>query len=264
MSPRCFGESPEPESKQTTQDNQFKGSLFLIGGAADKTLADFVKIAGGDKANIAIITHASEDPDKSGDDIANLFNSLGVKDSTIILPGKAGLPKDANAVYMCGGDQNRLMRLMDHSLAKQLESFLSEGGLIGGSSAGAAAVATTMIAGGMADGVIRPNSLRLVQGLGLFKKVVVDTHVNTESRDARSMVAICILEDIVSMGLDEDTAIHVRADKVVVYGIGHARLFKPSTGHKGRMTVSKDGTRASVSNVAVTFLSAGDEFDTPR
>src|SRR5262245_40888104 len=101
-----------------------KASFFLIGGAADQVLADFVKLAGGDKANIAIITHASATPAETGDDLQNTFTALGVKRSTVILPSsKVGLPKDANAVYICGGDQSRLKRLLDDPLLDQLQTF---------------------------------------------------------------------------------------------------------------------------------------------
>jgi cyanophycinase len=245
--------------------NQFKGSLFLIGGAADSTLSDFVKLAGGSKANIAIITHASSEPDKTGDACANDFASLGVKHTTIIVPGhKGGLPKDCNAVFICGGDQNRLLRLLDDPLPKQLRTFLKDGGLIGGSSAGAACAAVKMIAGGMSDKVIRPNSLLLADGLGLLEGVVIDTHVGARSRDCRSMVAITMLDDILAIGLDEDTAIYVSQGKAVVYGAGHVRLFRASPGKKAVLKLSQDKTRGSVSDVLVSYLTAGDEFDVPR
>jgi len=252
-----------PDESKTK--NQFKGSMFLIGGNADTTLSDFVKLAGGEKANIAIITHASSEPDKAGDELANIFASLGVKHTTVILPGqKGGLSKDTNAVFICGGDQNRLMRLIDESLLKQLKTFLTEGGLIGGSSAGAAAAVPTMIAGGMSDKVIRPNSLLLADGLGLLEGVIVDTHVGQRSRDCRSMTALTMVDDTLAVGLDEDTAIYVSQGKAVVYGKGHARLFRCSNGHRSTMKVSQDGTYGSVSDVLVSYLSAGEEFKVPR
>jgi cyanophycinase len=245
--------------------NQFKGSLFLIGGAADSTLADFVKLAGTDKANIAIITHASAEPDKAGDEMANAFASLGVKHTTVIQPGhKGGLPKDTNAVFICGGDQNRLTRLLDDPLPKQLKTFLNDGGLIGGTSAGAAAAVKTMIAGGMSDKIVRPNSLRLADGLGLLAGMIVDTHVGERSRDCRSMVAVTMLDDVLAVGLDEDTAIYISNGKAVVYGKGHARLFRTSTGKKAAMKLSQDGTTGSVSDILVSYLTAGEEFKLPQ
>lgn len=265
LSTSSLDEQKTSAAEEEQKMNQFKGTLFLIGGAADSTLADFVKLAGADKANIAIITHASAEPDKAGDEMANAFASLGVKHTTVIQPGhKGGLPKDTNAVFICGGDQNRLTRLLDDPLPKQLKSFLNDGGLIGGTSAGAAAAVKTMIAGGMSDKIVRPNSLRLADGLGLLDGMVIDTHVGERSRDCRSMVVVTMLDDVLAVGLDEDTAIYISNGKAVVYGKGHARLFKTSNGKKAPMKLSADGTTGSISEVLVSYLTAGEEFKIPQ
>lgn len=254
----------KPVTEQPGPKNQFKGSFFLIGGASDSTFSDFAKIAGGDKANIAIITHASSEPDKAGDEAANGFASLGVKHTTVLLPGhKGGLPKDANAVWICGGDQNRITRLLDDPLPKQLKTFVNDGNLVGGSSAGAAVVVTQMIAGGMSDKIIRPNSLRLAPGLNLLEGVIIDTHVGQRSRDCRLMVAVTMLDDILAVGLDEDTAIYITQGKATVYGKGHVHLFRANKKPRAILKLTTDGTAGSVSDVNVSFLTAGDEFDLP-
>jgi cyanophycinase len=232
-----------------------------VGGAADSVLSDFVRLAGGEKANIAIITHASEDPASAGDELQNALTALNVKNTTVILPGNTtGLPSGTNAVFICGGDQNRLKRLLTDPLLKQLSHF---DGLIGGSSAGAMIAAPRMIAGGMDENTVRAQRLKVVDGLVFLPKVVVDTHVGQRSRDTRCAAALALIPEVkLAIGLDEDTAVHVdKTGKCTVYGAGHARLF--TRGPKFSSTISKvlKGEIANVRDLRLSLLCSGDEFD---
>lgn len=247
---------------QAASGNAPKAAFFLIGGNAKSTLSDFVRLAGGDKANIAIITHAAEDPAKVGDDLQNSFNELGVKNTTVILPGtKTGLPKDTTAVYMCGGTQTRLKRLLEEPMLSQLLTF---DGLIGGSSAGAMIAAPRMIAGGMDDHVVKARSLNIVDGLNFVPRVVIDTHVGERSRDTRLMTALVLIETAdLGIGLDEDTAVYIHDGKAKVYGEGNVRLFKRGEGFRSNVEARGKNTLSSVHNVVMSVLSSGDEFDLP-
>ena len=243
-----------------------KASFFLIGGAADTTLSDFVKLAeelAGKQPNIAIITHASSTPAETGDDLQNSFEALGVKRTTVILPGsKVGIPKDCNAIYLCGGDQARLKRLLDEPFLGQLTTFE---GLIGGSSAGAMIAAPEMITRGMDGGTIRAQALKIVDGLSFLPGCVVDTHAGQRSRDTRSLAALALIADAkLAIALDEDTAVYINKDgKARVYGQGHVRLFKRGEGFSSNIKETKKGLVANVKNVIMSALCEGDEFDIP-
>lgn len=247
---------------QSASSNAPKAAFFLIGGNAKSTLSDFVQLAGGDKANIAIITHAAEEPAKMGDDLQNSFNELGVKNTTVILPGsKTGLPKDTTAVYMCGGTQTRLKRLLEEPMLSQLLTF---DGLIGGSSAGAMIASPRMIAGGMDDHVVKARSLNIVEGLNFVPHVVIDTHVGERSRDTRLMAALVLIETAdLGIGLDEDTAVYIHDGKAKVYGEGNVRLFKRGEGFRSNVEARGKNTLSSVHNVVISVLSSGDDFDLP-
>jgi cyanophycinase len=241
--------------------SQCKGSLFLIGGAANTTLADFVKLAGGDNAQVVIFPHATSDPVGAAKDLTDKLTALGVKQVTTILPGtSATLSAGTTAVFFTGGDQMRLVQLVEPSLIRQLVVFLNNGGLIGGTSAGAAAMPRTMIGGGMDDGVIRPGSLVLTPGLGILDGAVVDTHVGQRNREARSIAAIALLDYVWAIALDEDTAVHITPGKLEVYGQGHARLFRATNGTRAKLAINKTYSAASVQDVNCDFLVAGDEF----
>lgn len=254
--------STSGSAAQAASSNAPKAAFFLIGGNAKSTLSDFVQLAGGDKANIAIITHAAEEPAKLGDDLQNSFNELGVKNTTVILPGsKTGLPKDTTAVYMCGGTQTRLKRLLEEPMLSQLLTF---DGLIGGSSAGAMIASPRMIAGGMDDHVVKARSLNVVDGLNFVPRVVIDTHVGERSRDTRLMAALVLIETAeLGIGLDEDTAVYIHDGKAKVYGEGNVRLFKRGEGFRSNVEARGKNALASVHNVIISVLSSGDEFDLP-
>ena len=113
----------------------------------------------------------------------------------------------------------------------------------------------------MSDGVIRPGSLIITPGLGLLDKVIIDSHAGQRSRDCRCLTAVALYPDVLCIGLDEDTAIHIFQGKVRVYGKRHVRLFRAANQEQCSLTVSKDYASASVSGVLVSFLVAGEEFE---
>jgi len=239
-----------------------KASFFLIGGAADTSLEDFVRIAGGANANIAIITHASDDPDGAGDSMQNQFTALNANTTTVILPGsKVGLPSGTTAVYICGGDQNRLKRLLTDPLLKQLAEFE---GVIGGSSAGAMIAAPQMIAGGMDASTLKGHQLRIVEGMAFLPGVVIDTHCGQRGRDTRSIAALALIPSVeLAIGLDEDTAIPIVAGKCTVYGPGHARLYRRGPNFSSSLSKAGKGEVANAKDLLLTLLCAGDEFELP-
>jgi len=239
----------------------FKGTLYLIGGGADQSLQRFVDIAGGAKAVIAVLPHSSGVPQEAADETANLFTARGVKNIVPIMPNqKVGLPKDVNAVFFTGGDQNRLMRLLDPVLASEIHDFLKRGGLVGGTSAGAAAAPPRMIAGGMDDQLVKADSLLLGDGLGYLPGFVIDTHVLQRCRHDRLMTALSLIDNAVGIGLDEDTAIEIAGNSIKVHGEGHARFMKRSDKHSSTLGSAGKGKKASVRNMLYSVLSEGDEW----
>lgn len=250
------------EDAETSARAPFKGTLYLIGGGADKSLQRFVDIAGGANAVIAILPHASGVPQEAADASANLFTARGVKNIITIMPGqKVGLPKNVNAVYFTGGDQNRLMRLLDPVLAGEIQDFLKRGGLVGGTSAGAAAAPATMIAGGMDDKFVQPNALLLGDGLGYLPGFIVDTHVLQRSRHDRMMVALSRVKDVVGIGLDEDTAVEISGNRINVWGEGHVRIMERPNSHSSNLDSAGKGQKAHVKNMLYSVLSEGDHWE---
>ncbi|HEY9870188.1 MAG TPA: cyanophycinase [Candidatus Obscuribacterales bacterium] len=239
------------------------GRLFLVGGAARLALLRFVRLAGGKRAHIVVMPHASARPAEVSRELQDELAACGAGKVSILTPGSAtGIPAGATAVYLAGGDQSRLVRRLAGAQRSHLSNFLMTGGLVGGSSAGAAAMPLTMIAGGMSDGVLRNGALRLKPGLGLLPAAVVDTHFSERQRFNRLMAAVTLLPGTLGIGLDEDTAIEVAAcGTASVHGKGHAWFFVPGQRHASSLGRSSGRRKASVSGVEVSSLCDGERFD---
>jgi cyanophycinase len=232
-----------------------RGALFLVGGAADKVFADFVRLAGGPSAHIAILTHASEVPQKRADEISASLRQCGVSRITVLMPEHATLPQDVDAVFISGGDQNRLVELLDkNGLAQQVRDANRRGVLVAGTSAGAACVAYVMMAGNTDDwdkDILKLGTVLLGKGLCLQTGIVVDTHFGNRNRQGRLRVVLGMLDDIVGIGLDEDTAAYIVGDQVEVFGVGKVRIYTRGAGSDFD-TIAK--------NAVETTYSAGDKF----
>jgi cyanophycinase len=226
------------------------GRFFLIGGNASSTLHDFARLAGGaEKGHIVVITYAADKPEESADSVQNVLSAADVRHTTVInVDSKAGqIPSDATAVYLVGGHESRLMRLLSDSVREQLAGFK---GLIGGNSAGAM--------------VIRGGDMKLAHGLGLIPRVMIDSHVGQRNRDARCAATLAAQADVdMCIGLDEDTAILVQGNRATVFGAGHVRLFRKGAGFGSEYQNARNNEVVSVNNVLVSYLSAGDQFDLP-
>jgi len=202
--------------------------LFIIGGAADECYSEFLRLAGGKDAHIVVLGHASAEPRKSGDAVKASLKALGATSVTVLTPRKAGrIEADVGAIFMAGGDQSRLVKLLDkQGLSVQLRDAWRRGVLVGGSSAGAAACASTMIAGGMSDGVLRRGSLVLGDGLCLLANVIVDTHFAQRDRYNRLRAAVATLAGTIGVGLDEDTALVIEGQSARVVGAGNVYVCR--------------------------------------
>lgn len=241
-----------------------RGKLFLIGGAANTCFNKFFELAGGNASKILLIPHASENWKENGEALAAELRTMGAARVDMAVPTEPfSIPRGTTGIYMMGGDQAVLVKLLGERGKRALQRFHRRGGFIAGSSAGAAGQSRLMIADGMVDHELVEGSLVTGRGLGLMKKVVVDTHFMQRNRYNRLMVAQFLGKaGVVGVGLDEDTGILVDHNIATVYGAGAANFFVPLNVFKAKHA-QPDGkpNRLSVGNVLVSFLNQGCAFD---
>jgi cyanophycinase len=126
--------------------------------------------------------------------------------------------------------------------AKAFESFRKRGGVVGGTSAGAAAMSDPMIAGGKAEAKMLP-------GFGFFPGFVIDQHFTERSRLARLKDMVAKNPSLVGLGIDEGTAVVARGRTFRVIGDG---------------SVSVVITKGAGHPMAVQTAKAGSLFDAPQ
>lgn len=174
------------------------------------------------------------------------------------------------SVYFTGGDQSKILGALVQSgvetpLLLALRGLVKGGGLLAGSSAGAAMMSSNMIMGGtsfeaMACGVTedpeKPGIL-MGQGLGFFEHGMVDQHFIKRGRLARLVVALAHSGERRGFGVDENTALFVEGSVARVvgeYGVFVIDMGKAAINQADR----------SFENIRLDYLDDGDELDLKR
>src|SRR6266550_1936855 len=166
------------------------------------------------------------------------------------------------AVISTGGNQLRLSSVIGGTKlgAAALDAH-GRGVVVAGTSAGASAVATHMMAFGSSGATPKYRMANVSVGLGLLVNVVVDQHFEQRTRLGRLLAVVAQSPSLIGLGLDEDTAAIIDANDVLeVIGRGSVTIVDgtdvitdafQTTGHKPMM----------VSNARLHSLPAGYRFD---
>ena len=219
---------------QTHQDRETRGPLVLIGGACTpdgEALGSFIDLAREVGGPIVGIASASENPAKSARLWRADFRAAGVQDIEFPRIARANdkLDRDlaariddAAAVFLGGGNQVKLVAELSGTRAEASMKALSyRGGVICGTSAGAAALTALTMAGGEIDEEGNLVEQYLGPGFGLLDyETIVDTHFSKRRRLQRLFVVIAGNPELMGLGIDEDTALIVRGHVGEVVGAG--------------------------------------------
>lgn len=214
--------APEPASK-------LGGSLILHGGGKlDQRVRDtFVELAGGDKANLVIIPSAAGQIDGEEELLKNWksYTVASIKvlhaDSRDMAESDAILQtlQAATGVWINGGDQERLEALyVGNRFEQELLKVVERGGIVGGSSAGAAIASQVMISRGEQK-----------QGFDLLPEAIVDQHFVARQRESRLLKILEKNPTKIGVGIDEDTALVVRGRRAFVLGSSSVDIFFAAT-----------------------------------
>jgi len=247
------------------------GTLLIVGGgtnaSADEIFSTLIEKAGGPESKIAfIVTASGEDPDETFRSYEEDLYRLGLKQGNCLLvPIYAQHCKDergynamtgdceglcdyldgVTGVWFTGGDQYFTWQCLvrkdgsDTALLARLRKLYEDGGVIGGSSAGAAIMSRVMIANGTNrslfwkdtvfgyddyDAIAEEDDpcaqLIIAQGLGFYPHGIVDQHFNTRPRLLRSIETCMVNPEGVriSFAVSEDTAMVYHDGKFSVIG----------------------------------------------
>ena len=215
------GKAPEKADPAAVVD---PGTLFICGGGLlpAEVLMRFVEIAGGANARIVYIPTASmyaEGPELEYR--LSFWRALNLKSFDVVHandrkqaddPALLDKLKAATAVWFGGGVQSRLTdRYLGTAVEREVKNVLRRGGVVGGTSAGAAIMSEVMIRGGM-------QVPEVGQGFGFVKGAVIDQHFIKRKRHDRLVHAIRNTPQKIGIGIDEGTALIVAGDRLEVIG----------------------------------------------
>jgi cyanophycinase len=255
---------------------QTKGHLVIVGGVQTKDIvAKFVELAGGEKARIIIIPNAGSNPVYWSEVQVKEFAELGAK-SDYLLFSRETADEDsnlkkmdwANAVFFLGGDQSDLTRdMLGTKLLNKVYDIYYNGGVVGGSSAGAAVMSEVMITGNELLNKdssssfisIQKGNIETSKGFGFIKNAIIDQHFLKRKRHNRLITLMCEHPQLLGIAIDESTAIVVNPDDTFeVIGRNQVLVYDPTEAKNVR--VDKNGN-LGITGMKMHLLINGDKFD---
>jgi cyanophycinase len=285
-----------------------KGQLVISGGnIKDNTIYEkFLELAYEENKKIAIVPTASEEAEKTLEKHIKIFTECGVTEDRIIgikvdpdfqIIGndnsdwkKCGddfenldFLNDVKGVWFTGGDQIKIIKSFirrdgsDTKLLGKIRDILEKGGVVGGSSAGAAIMSEVMIGGGTSLGakdmpifkdyeeyrkvpeLEDKGVLLITKGLGFLKVGIVDQHFDERNRIGRLAQTLYASKVNRGYGISENTA--------VVYDIEKGNLQRIGGGGVTIIDMadfinSKIDDYNEIKNIKICYLEGGDIYNT--
>jgi len=239
---------------ETSPVRKHGGALMICGGGRlpDEIRNTFIELAGGREARIVVIPTAHAMADSAESEWA-LGPWKGKGAASLVLfhtrsRDEANDPEfcrplaDATGVWIGGGKQTALTSAyLGTEVERQLKAVLDRGGVVAGTSAGAAVMTRVMIASGRTEAV-------LSRGFDLLPGAVVDQHFLKRNRARRLLGVVASHRDLIGFGIDEGTTL----------------VFSPRT---GRVRVLGDSyvlactADRETGGARFDFLKSGDESD---
>lgn len=203
---------------------EMSGALLICGGGdlPDVIFKRFLERAGGSQARLVVIPTARVKTDSL--DPTGIYAEWQVRgvESVAVLHTLSSQEanrdafveplRQATGVWLTGGAQSRLAGIyVGTAVERELHALLARGGVIGGTSAGAAIQTRIMIARGNPDAEIEV-------GFGLLPDSVIDQHFLTRNRKQRLIRVVQEYPGLIGFGIDEGTALDVAEQRLHVLG----------------------------------------------
>lgn len=230
---------PAPVAPERIVASGIPGALVICGGGKlpDEAARRFVKFAGGPAARLVVIPTASAEADKAkAESFLSSWRKREVA-SVVLLHTRSREEAsreafikpllNATGVWFSGGNQSRISdAYRGTAVEKALHALLARGGVIGGTSAGAAILSRVMIAGGKEEA-------KLGTGFDLLPGAVIDQHFLARGRRQRLVGVLSSRPGLVGFGIDEATALIVRGRLLEVVGSSTVSVLLAPEGKGG-------------------------------
>ena len=206
-----------------------RGAIIAAGGGLLDTAIyqRFVKLAGGVDAKIVLIpTAGARYGSHDGWTAIEELRKAGVEQLEVLhtrsrsvadLAAFAAPLKEATGVWFSGGRQFRLVDVyLDTETHRELQAVLDRGGVVGGNSAGASALASYLVRGSEDSQVVMAPDKDV--GFGFLRNVAIDQHLLIRGRENNLIDVLKQYPHLLGVGLSEGSAILVTRDLAEVLG----------------------------------------------
>lgn len=260
-------------------------TAILIGGALkfdnEAVWQRVVDEAGGAGARFAVFATAAANPERVGGQIVAALNRHGAQAELIpVAPRLAGVDlrgalddpaliakvRDARGIYFSGGAQALIVDTLQPQgrptpMLEAIRTVYRRGGVIAGTSAGAAVMSATMFRDapdplGVLKGRLR-DGLEVDRGLGFIgPDLFVDQHFLKRGRIGRMLPLMQARGYKLGLGIDENSAVVLKGDAFDVIGAKGALLVD-------LREASSDAALGAFNlrNAALSYLDRGDRHD---
>lgn len=206
-----------------------RGAIVAGGGGRLDPLVyqRFVELAGGPEARIVLIpTAGTEYGSHDGWTAIERLKEAGARQLEVLhtrsrsvadLEAFAAPLERATGVWFSGGHQWRLVDVyLGTETHRELDEVLERGGVIGGNSAGASALASFLLRGGEFNGEII--ATERAEGFGFLRNLALDQHLMQRGRENEMFEVLRREPQLLGIGLNEGAAIIVAGDIARVVG----------------------------------------------
>ena len=261
------------------------GAAIVIGGALkfdnDAVWQRIVDEAGGQGARFAVFATAAANPERSAGQIIEALNRHGaLADHIPVAPRLKGVDlqknlndpaliakvRAAQGIYFAGGAQELITSALQpggqrSEMLSAIWEVLNRGGVVAGSSAGAAIMSTTMFRDAQDSLQVLKGQLRegreISAGLGFVGPALfIDQHFLKRGRIGRMLPLMQAKGYALGLGVEENSAAIVRGDEIEVIGARGALLVDLSA-------ASSDAKlpRFNLRNASLSYLDRGDRHN---
>ena len=263
------------------------GALVIVGGGgATPAIWDrFMELAGGDSAVIVYFPTASAgNIDTTNNSALRVWRGRNPRSAVIMHTRSRDTAntdafvaplKRATGVWFGGGVQSRITdAYLGTKTEEALRDVLRRGGVIGGTSAGAAIMSEVMITGTVEGD---RNVATLGRGFGFLPSAVADQHFTQRTRQPRLVGVLAKHPGLIGFGIDEATALVVHGSRgLEVLGRGRVNVIVNTPGAAVDSTLWREApavaaaaardsvTRASGKRTSPPKVFQGDLIDLTR
>ncbi len=262
----------------TSSFPQTKGHLVIIGGGerTEQIMKKIVEFAGGIESKYIVIPNASSEPEETGKYHADEFRNLGCKNVDYLIVDSLNVNDEktikkfdgVKCIFFSGGDQTRLTQyLLNSKLLERIKDIYKSGGVISGTSAGAAVMSKIMITGDellnkdstVSFNTILKGNIKHTEGFGFVQNEIIDQHFIKRKRNNRLLSLVLEYPDKLGIGIDESTAAIIYPDGILeVLGESQVLIFDASSSSKIK---TNENNQLSASGVMLSILVSGQKFD---